>query len=95
MFSANETVEEIQTENLKMLMVPYLEAEVLFRVMTDRGEQVRKAHVYYLEYLKLMNHYQLLEKPLQVKAWKAMLAKQRERTNPGAANDDDDEEESK
>ena len=95
MFSANETVEEIQTENLKMLMVPYLEAEVLFRVMTDRGEQVRKAHVYYLEYLKLMNHYQLLEKPLQVKAWKAMLAKQRERTNPGAAIDDDDEEESK
>ena len=76
-----------------MLMVPYLEAEVLFRIMTDRGEQVRKAHIYYLEYLKLMNHYSLLEKPLQVKAWKAMLAKNRERLNPGAALDDDDEEE--
>lgn len=76
-FSANETVDEISTENLKMLMVPYLEAEVLFRIMTDRGEHVRKAHTYYLEYLKLMNHYNLLEKPLQVKAWKAMLTKNR------------------
>eukprot|EP00354_Favella_ehrenbergii_P005588 CAMPEP_0170463626 /NCGR_PEP_ID=MMETSP0123-20130129/8668_1 /TAXON_ID=182087 /ORGANISM="Favella ehrenbergii, Strain Fehren 1" /LENGTH=77 /DNA_ID=CAMNT_0010729107 /DNA_START=356 /DNA_END=589 /DNA_ORIENTATION=- len=63
--------------------------------MTDRSEQVRKAHTYYLEYLKLMNHYNLLEKPLQYKAWKAMLAKHRERTNPGAANDDSEEEESK
>ena len=47
-----------------MLMVPYLEAEVLFRIMSERQEQVRKAHIYYLEYLKLMNHYELLEKPL-------------------------------
>ena len=80
---------------MKMLMVPYYEAEVLFRTMTDRGECVRKAHVYYLEYLKLMNHYNLLEKPLQVKAWKAMAKKYKERTNPGAADDDDEEEERK
>lgn len=78
-----------------MLMVPYMEAEVLFRTMTDRGECVRKAHVYYLEYLKLMNHYNLLEKPLQVKAWKALAQKHRERTNPGQAIDDDDDEEEK
>ena len=56
---------------------------------------MRKAHTYYLEYLKLMNHYELLEKPLQVKAWKAMLQKNRERMNPGAVNDDDEEEEKK
>ena len=42
-----------------------------------------------------MNHYELLEKPLQVKAWKAMLQKNRERMNPGAVNDDDEEEEKK
>ena len=60
-----------------MLMVPYLEAEVLFRQMTNRGESVRKAHTYYLEYLKLMNHYHLLEKPLQVGAWKALYKKHR------------------
>lgn len=57
-FSANETISEIQTEHLKMLMVPYLEAEVLFRTMTDRPACVRKAHTYYLEFLKLMNHYE-------------------------------------
>jgi len=96
LFSANESIGDIQTENLKMLMVPYLEAQVLFRIMTDRPEQVRKAHIYYLEYLKLMDHYHLLEKPLQVAAWKAMLKRHRERTNPGAgAADDDEEEESK
>jgi len=95
LFSANENVGDIQTENLKMLMVPYLEAEVLFRVMTDRGEQVRKAHTYYLEYLKLMNHYKLLEKPLQVKAWKSMRTRNSQRTNPGALVDDDSDEEKK
>jgi len=58
-----------------MLMVPYLEAEVLFRTMTDRASCVRKAHAYFLEFLKLMNHYNLLEKPLQVKAWKEMHKK--------------------
>ena len=76
-----------------MLMVPYLEAEVLFRTMTDRPDCVRKAHTYFLEYLKLMNHYNLLEKPLQVKAWKEMHKKHRQRLNPGAAIDDDEEEE--
>ena len=60
--------------------------------MTDRATGVRKAHTYFLEYLKLMNHYHLLEKPLQVKAWKAMHKIHRERMNPGAAADDDEEE---
>ena len=63
--------------------------------MTERGESVRKAHTFYLEYLKLMNHYNLLEKPLQVAAWKAMLKRHRERTNPDMAADDDEEEENK
>lgn len=62
-FSPNETLGEIQTEHMKMLMVPYLEAEVLNRLMDTREERVRQAHVYYLEYLKLMRHYDLLEKP--------------------------------
>ena len=85
-------VGEIQTEHLKMLMVPYLEAEVLFRAMTDRTAGVKKAHTYFLEYLKLMNHYNLLEKPLQVKAWKSMYKIHRQRMNPGVAEEDDEEE---
>ena len=90
-FSANETISDIQTEHLKMLMVPYLEAEVLFRTMTDRASCVRKAHAFFLEFLKLMNHYNLLEKPLQVKAWKEMHKKHLQRLNPGAAVDDEEE----
>ena len=60
-FSKNEEIKDIQTEHLKMLMVPCLEADVLFRLMDDRSERVRQAHTYYLEYLKLMKHYNLLE----------------------------------
>ena len=95
LFSANETIEDIQTEHLKMLMVPYLEAEVLFRIMTERSETVRKAHTYYLEYLKLMNHYNLLEKPVQVKAWKEIRSKHQKRLNPNAVDDDEEEENKK
>ena len=77
-----------------MLMVPYLEAEVLFRTMTDRADCVRKAHVLFLEFLKLMNHYSLLEKPLQVKAWKEMLKKHVQRSNPSYDGDEEETKES-
>ena len=94
LFSANESLDEIQTNHLKMLMVPYLEAEVLFRTMTDRASCVKKAHTYYLEFLKLMNHYRLLE-TLQVKVWKALSKENRERNNQSAVDSDGDEEEKK
>ena len=61
-FSANEGMEEIQTDHLKLMMVPYYEANVMFRCMTDRPKMVKDAHKQYLEYLKLMNHYKMLEK---------------------------------
>ena len=41
-----------------------------------------------------MNHYNLLEKPLQVKAWKEMYKKDRQRLNH-VDDDDEDEEEKK
>lgn len=43
----------------------------MLRTMTNRDENVRKGHTFYLEYLKLMNHYKLLEKE-QVAQWKTM-----------------------
>jgi hypothetical protein len=46
---------------MKMLLVPAMEADVLYRLMDDRTERVRQSHVYYLEFLKLMKHYKLLE----------------------------------
>jgi len=52
-------------------MVPYYQADTLFRIMDKRDERVKTAHTYYLEYLKLMDHYEMLEKH-QTKQWKAM-----------------------
>jgi len=43
-------------------MAPFYEAEVLFRIMDNRAERVKMAHTFYLEYIKLLNHYGLLEK---------------------------------
>lgn len=43
-------------------MVPYYEADVLYRIMDNRTERVKLAQTFYLEYLKLMNHYELLDK---------------------------------
>jgi len=42
-------------------MTPYYEAETLYRIMDNRDERVKLAQVFYLEYLKLMNHYQMLD----------------------------------
>jgi hypothetical protein len=55
----------------RLLLVPYYEADVLFRVMDDRRERVKLSQTFYLEYLKLMNHYGLLDKD-QKNKWKLM-----------------------
>ncbi len=68
-FSKNETLKDIDTKHLKLLLIPCLEADVLYRMMEDRTEKVRQCHVYYLEFLKLMKHYLLLE-PTQDKKLK-------------------------
>ena len=70
-FSSNEQLSEIHSENLKLLMTPYYQANVLLRMMENRDDNVKKGHTYYLEYLKLMNHYNLLNKE-QIAQWKAM-----------------------
>jgi len=62
MFSENEQLKEVATEHVKLLMAPFYEAEVLFRIMDKRAERVKLAHVFYLEYLRLLNHYGVLEK---------------------------------
>jgi len=76
LFSPNEEIKEIPTENLKLIMAPFYEADVLFRIMDNRLERVKLAHVFYLEYLKLLNHYGVLEKE-QIQKWKLYLKKQK------------------
>ena len=61
------------TEHLKLLMCPYYVADTLFRIVADRHEQVRKANVFYIEYLGMLDHYELLTQ--QQKASFIMLSK--------------------
>lgn len=61
MFSPNEEIKEIQTEHLKLLMAPYYQADLLFRIMDNRAERVKMAHVFFIEYLRLLNHYGVLD----------------------------------
>lgn len=75
-FSPNEELSELATENLKLIMAPFYTADVLFRIMENRLERVKLAHVFYLEYLKLLNHYGVLEKE-HVKQWKLYIKKQK------------------
>jgi hypothetical protein len=56
---------------LRLLLVPYYEADTLYRVMDDRTVRVKLAQTFYLEYLKLMSHYGLLDKDQKAK-WKLM-----------------------
>lgn len=62
LFSPNETIKEVQTEHLKLLMAPYYEADVLFRIMEDRMERVKLSQVFYIEYLRMLDHYGVLDK---------------------------------
>lgn len=50
-------------------MVPYYEADLLARIMDTRLERLKLARIFYLEYLKLINHYELLDKDVKAK-WK-------------------------
>jgi len=90
-FSHNEALSEVYTENIKLLMIPYYQANVLMRVMKDRDAMVLKGHTYYLEYLKLMNHYNLLEKH-QVQQWKSMYKDHADRTRVRDENQEDDKD---
>lgn len=69
-FSKNESLKEVDTDHMKLLLVPCFEGDVLYRMMSgERLERVKQAHVFYLEFLKLMKHYNLLE-PQQEKKFK-------------------------
>lgn len=73
-FSQNETIDEVQTENLKLLMIPYYQADTLLRIMDQRLERVQMANLFYLDYLKMLGHYNLLSEQHK-KMFKTLLKK--------------------
>ena len=42
-------------------MAPFYVADTLFRIVDDRANNVQLAHVFYLEYLGMLEHYGALD----------------------------------
>jgi len=57
-------------------MAPYYEADLLYRIMDNRMERVKMAEVFYVEYLRMLCHYGVLDEN-QMKTWKLILKKQK------------------
>ncbi|KAM3133532.1 hypothetical protein pb186bvf_014374 [Paramecium bursaria] len=70
-FSPNEEFEEIQTENLRFLFLPFYVGLALTQIqfIDLRQKNLVSADYYIQEFLKLLDHYQLLN-PQQKKLWK-------------------------
>lgn len=58
MFSANEKIEEIPTEHLKYLLLPYFLGDLAMKLTTgERGEIVEMADVYFKDFLQRCDEY--------------------------------------
>ena len=45
------------------MLIPYYQAKVLIKIMQDRKENVTQGIKFFMEYLKLMRHYEKLTEP--------------------------------
>lgn len=60
-FSPNEEITDIDPQHLPYLLIPYYQADTLFRFMEDRKAKVLLSKDFYIQFLKLMEHYELLD----------------------------------
>lgn len=60
-FSPNEEISDIDPQHLPYLLIPYYQADTLFRFMEDRKTKVALAKDFYIQFLLLMDHYELLD----------------------------------
>lgn len=81
LFSPNEEIADIDPRNLKYLLVPYYQAETLFRLMDDRKKRIQSAKKFFDEFLKLMDHYELVDENSK-KIWKASMHPEEARNMP-------------
>jgi len=71
-FSPNEDFKEIPNENVKYLLIPYLLSDVFSRIQSNKKTNLNLAKTYLDEFIKLVNHYGLVDKE-QRKKWKAVF----------------------
>ena len=80
-FSPNEEIADIDPHNLKYLLLPYYQAETMFRLMDDRKKRIQVSKQFYDEFLKLMNHYELVSDDAK-RVWKASIHPEEVRSQP-------------
>lgn len=61
-FSPNEQFSEINTENLRFLLVPFYQAELLFLLRDNRDKNLKIVLQFYDEYYKILKNYSFLTK---------------------------------
>ena len=72
LFSPNEEISDIDPHHLKFLLLPYYQGETMFRFMEERKKRIISSKGFFDEFLKLMNHYDLVNKGAK-QAWKASV----------------------
>ena len=81
LFSPNEEITDIDPRNLKLLLLPYYQAETMYRIMDDRKKRIQTSKTFYDEFMKLMNHYALVDE-MAKNAWKASISPEEFRSGP-------------
>eukprot|EP00375_Theileria_parva_P002961 XP_765642.1 hypothetical protein [Theileria parva strain Muguga] len=79
LISKNEQFEDVHTENIKYLMLPYLTAHVLVEKpdMQNRFSILKKVQIYLIEFMNTLSQMDLL-RPDELQLWETKFAKSSE-----------------
>uniref|UniRef100_A0A3B0MWD7 TAP42-like family, putative n=1 Tax=Theileria annulata TaxID=5874 RepID=A0A3B0MWD7_THEAN len=84
LISKNEQFEDVHTENLKYLMLPYLSAHVLFERpnMENRFSILKKVQIYLFEFMNTLSQMDIL-RPEELQLWETKFGKSSENSEMG------------
>lgn len=85
LFSDNEDFEELQTESIKYMSIPYYQAELLLMIGEDRKKHINLAVLFYDEFFKLLSNYKFISKD-ELNIFKNLRAEIKEAENVGKEN---------
>ena len=70
-FSENEELSDIHSENLRFLLLPFYVGSCYGKVHAQRKISIQKSRLYLNEFIKLMIHYNIIDKKLKDQ-WKKL-----------------------
>lgn len=85
LFSDNEDFEELQTESIKYMSIPYYQAELLLMIGDDRKKHINLSVLFYDEFFKLLSNYKFISKD-DVNIFKALRSEIADAENVGKEN---------